>query len=39
MLGQGGSIKNKITKLKRFLKSVWNLLNKNWSNQNKNWND
>jgi len=39
MLGSGSSIKNKITKLKRFLKDVWSLLNKNFNNFNDNWDD
>lgn len=37
MLGSGRSIKNNITKLKRFLKSIWNSFNKNWNTSNKNW--
>ena len=37
MLGSGSSIKNKITKLKRFIKSIWNVFNKKWDNIDKNW--
>lgn len=37
MLGSGSSIKNKITKLKRFIKFVWSVLNKKYDNIDKNW--
>jgi hypothetical protein len=37
MLGSGTSIKNKITKAKRFIKSIWDIFNKKWDSSNKNW--
>lgn len=37
MLGSGFSIKNKITKLKRYIKNLWSSLTKKWDINDKNW--